>query len=163
MNVFRHGWPLLAVGLALVAGCGSAAARTSTAGPPPSAPACPARSGQATPRGGSASGPFVPGRPIVLTVCRYAGVNAPQDPRALTATRVLRGRALSTVRTALNAQPKATGTYACPADDGAAHLLLFGYRDGSVVRVRVGDSGCRFADNGRRRVRTPPTLTRRLG
>lgn len=163
MNLLR---PLLAIGLALTAGCGGTAVRASTSAGTesarPSPPACPARAAQATPHG-AASGPFVPGAPIVVTVCRYAGMNAPHHPRELTGTRVLRGRALNAVRTALNARPTVTGRYACPADDGAAHLLMFGYRDGSVVRVRVGDSGCRFADNGLRQVRTPPGLAKRLG
>jgi len=105
----------------------------------------------------------VPGTPVVATVCRYAGANARHHPGGLIGRRVLRGRVLTDVRTALNAEPAVTGTYNCPADDGSAHLLLFGYGDGSVVRVRVDDTGCRFAGNGRHAVRTPAGLLARLG
>lgn len=164
MNVSRYAWPLLAAGLALAAGCGGGpahpASAVATAGPKP--PGCPARAGQARP-GGAAPGKLVPGAPVVATACRYTGVNARHDPGGLAGRRVLRGRVLADVQTALNGQPAVVGRYACPNDDGSAHLLLFAYRDRPVVRVRVADSGCRLAGNGRRTVRTPPGLAKRLG
>lgn len=124
----------------------------------PTPPQCPARAAQARAGGGPDTGPFVAGAPVVATVCRYAGLNAPHRPGELTGTRVLRGDDLAAVRAGLDRQRPVTGTYSCPADDGSAHLLQFAYRDGSVVRIRVSDTGCRFATNGRRAVRVPEEL-----
>jgi len=55
--------------------------------------------------------------------------------------------------------PKGTA-FSCPADTGETALLLFGYRDGTTLRVTVSTSGCLFANNGNLTIWMPTaTLT----
>lgn len=153
----------LALGLVVlvtVAGCAAAPRHTVATTASPRAAACPAGAHRPGWDGSRrvAGAALVPGAPVVVTVCRYADGGG----HALKGRRTLRGAGLADVRDRLNGQRAVTGTYSCPMDTGAAHLLLFGYPGGATLTVRVNDSGCRFAGNGRRTVWAPPGLANRL-
>jgi len=130
------------------------------------APPCPARRSPVRDSGGF-RGMFtlVPGTPVVASSCAYAGMNDRRhDYGRLIRGHALRGRIVRALQGELNREGRwPGGTYDCPADDGAAHLLLFRYADGGVTRVSVGDGGCRSATNGQRTVRAPGDYPGRYG
>jgi hypothetical protein len=118
-----------------------------TAGPP--ALACPAARSP-LPRSARVTnhGPLVPGNPTRLTVCLYAGLNAPH-PGSLAGHWVLDAQEAAPFSADLNSsRPPMSGVHGCPMDDGSTALLLFQYRDGHPVWVTMSLTGCRTIDNG---------------
>jgi hypothetical protein len=104
---------------------------------------------------------MVPGKPIALVACRYHGFNQP-EPAGLLAKSALMDPAR--LANDLNAQPPLPPGLVenCPADFGERIDLLFGYADGSRLRISVHTSGCGFATNGVRAIRMDPIELARL-
>jgi hypothetical protein len=102
-----------------------------------------------------------------IVLCRYSGLNA-HPPLALTRSVVLTApRLVRDLVRKFDALPAQTGTVACPVDEGSQIVARLGYRDGHVVRIAVGLTGCETVTNGSSyrtaaRIGTPPTLGPRL-
>lgn len=112
---------------------------------------------------------LVPGRPVRLLLCRYAGL----EPHPKQAGRLRAARLLSRTNTVPRLarefnrlRPAPTGPIACPADTAEEIAAYFGYRRAMTSRVIVRTSGCRIFTNGRVSrsgdVGVGPMLLRRL-
>lgn len=104
---------------------------------------------------------FVPGNPIELLTCRYHGLNQPKPAGTFARSARL---APGSIVAALNAQPLILkdAVFNCSDDVGETIMLIFGYADGSQFTVSIDTTGCRFANNGNRAVRTPPATLSQL-
>jgi hypothetical protein len=105
---------------------------------------------------------MVPAHPQRVLACRYHGLNQLESPGTLASSKTL---AISDTMSAFSdarvisprgAQPS------CPADFGEQFVLVFGYPDGTRLRVTVQAQGCGYATNGARTVLTPPLLSDQL-
>jgi hypothetical protein len=99
---------------------------------------------------------MVPPGPSSLSVCRYAGVNQPDEAGTLERSHVVTGPALAQLVAYLDMPtwqviPAGAG-YNCPLSQGRVDLLQFDYPSGPGVTVTVDTDGCRSASNGVRTV-----------
>jgi hypothetical protein len=105
---------------------------------------------------------MVPGHPQRLLGCRYHGLNQPEPPGTLAASKTLPvSDAVSGFSDARVLSPSAASE-SCPADSGEQIVLVFGYSDRSLLRLKVEAQGCGYATNGARTVLTPPLLSDEL-
>lgn len=99
---------------------------------------------------------LVPGAPDQLLLCRYTGFGPYPHPVGplgfrLLAHHVITSRArIADLAAQLDALRPVTGAQACPADDGAAIIALFGYRSAAARAdpVTVDLEGCSTVTNG---------------
>jgi hypothetical protein len=95
---------------------------------------------------------LVPPEPVVMTVCRYAGLNQKVRPGTLEASRVVKGSALSAFvgyldQNSWQAIQKGVAIN-CPMSQGSTDLLDFVYSAGPDVVVSLAILGCPLASNG---------------
>jgi hypothetical protein len=98
----------------------------------------------------------VPGKPIELSITRYAGMN-PGPIRPLRTVDVRDAATAASLADEINHLLKPLGpTISCPLDDGSHDTLLFRDTDGSTHPVYVGLRGCQM-------VLAPPAPPGHLG
>jgi hypothetical protein len=105
---------------------------------------------------------MVPGHPQRLLGCRYNGLNQQEPARTLAASKRLPASEIASGFDDARFVSPAGPAPACPADFGALIVLVFGYPDGTSLRVTVEADGCGDATNGARTVLTPPVLAGQL-
>lgn len=98
------------------------------------------------------SSELVPPEPVVMTVCRYAGLNQKARPGTLEASQVVKGSALSAFvgyidQKILRVIRKGVAIN-CPMSQGSTDLLDFVYSAGPDVMVSLAILGCPLASNG---------------
>lgn len=149
---------LLSLGVAVLA-VGYAA--TGHAAATVSVPKCPAHAPKFQPASGT-SNQFVRTKAEAVRLCRYYKNNWATgqtlwEQRLLTDASTINGLTRSFNR--LQEPPR--GIF-CVRDDGSEMELIFGYAGGSVERVVVKLSGCRFTTNGKAVRSTTESLHTRL-
>jgi hypothetical protein len=99
---------------------------------------------------------LVPTGPTSLSVCRYAGLDQPDEAGTLERSHMVTGRALAQFVADLDMptwQVIPSGAiYNCPSSQGRVDLLQFDYPSGPAVTVTVDTDGCRFSSNGVRTI-----------
>ena len=146
---------VVAVGLLMLAGCGSTAVDATRTSVPD---ACPERVGPPPPAQGAA-GPLVSGRGIEsVVVCRYSGSNTPTTDGRPSQPGVLQQSATVTdastiaeVAGAVNDGDQwPSGPINCPMDDGRSYELFFHHATSTGEAIVVEASGCRSVQNDSR-------------
>jgi hypothetical protein len=98
------------------------------------------------------SSELVPPEPVMMTVCRYAGLNQKVRPGTLEASRVVEGSALSAFVGYLDQKSwqviQKGVAINCPMSQGSTDLLDFVYSAGPDVMVSLAILGCPLASNG---------------
>lgn len=119
---------------------------------PPADDGCPltgpGRGGYAFPAGPATI--MVPGTPTSATVCRYGGLNPPDQYRSLEASNDVTDSPLQQLITDLNAigENIRPGVLACPYDDASIDVIIFKYQDWQPIYLTVEPLGCGIATNG---------------
>jgi hypothetical protein len=105
----------------------------------------------AHPRSGSSTELVAPG-PVVMTACRYAGLNQKVPMGTLEASHVVNGSTLSAFVRYVDQKSwqvvKNGAVLGCPFSQGSTDLLEFVYTSGADVMVSVAIGGCPFVSNG---------------
>lgn len=120
--------------------------------PPPAAGGCPLtgpdRGAYPFPAGPPTI--MVPDTPASATVCRYGGLNPPDQYRRLEASNEVTDSQLQQLTTDLNSVGDniRPGELACPYDDARSDLIIFTYEDAQPIYVAVALFGCGIASNG---------------
>ena len=97
-----------------------------------------------------------------MRICRYYGVNW-GFPNGLRQQRLINaGLTISRITRTFNRLKEPPRGIFCVRDDGTELLVVFAYPNGSVERVVVKLSGCRFAMNGHATRWSTPRLQHRL-
>ena len=93
---------------------------------------------------------MVPGTPSLATVCRYGGLNPPDQYQSLEASNDVTDSQLQQLITDLNSVGDniRPGELACPYDDARSDLIIFKYEDAQPTYVTVQLLGCGIASNG---------------
>lgn len=115
------------------------------------APSCPAKdSGRVSNSRSDLGGNLVLGRPAIATICRYYGFDQPAPAGTLARSATVRDAAVASLAGALDGgqliPPGAR--YNCPGRSSGSIRVIFGYRGGDAVTVRVDAGGCRIVWNG---------------
>ncbi|MFC4148889.1 hypothetical protein ACFO0M_21760 [Micromonospora mangrovi] len=109
------------------------------------------------------SGTLVPDNPAVATICRYHGAAASEPFGTLARSAALSDGAAASLAADLNAGRRLPeGPRSCPMDSGGSIRIIFAYRRGGTVTVRVRLAGCRTASNGRTELLTSQPTQQQL-
>jgi hypothetical protein len=93
---------------------------------------------------------MVPGHPRRLLGCRFHGSNEPEAAGTLASSKALPASEVASAFDDARVISPAGPVLHCPADFGEQIVLVFGYADGTPLRVSVEAQGCGDATNGAR-------------
>jgi hypothetical protein len=143
--------------IAIVAGCGSPPGPGNPAPSPSSvgprlvitkARGCPATMrGQLISHAPDSGSVLAPSRPTGGLVCRYSSLNFHGGLRLLASARLSAAQARH-LADLLSNLPASQGAVSCPADDGAADIIVLDYAHQTSAMVQAGLSGCGIVTNG---------------
>ena len=133
---------------ALIAVAAAAASVSASHAASTSLPTCPSRAPKFVGTLGT-SNPFVRPRANALRMCRYYKNNWATGMTLWRQRLITQSSTITSLTGAFNRLQEPPRGIFCVKDDGSEMQLIFGYANGTVERVTVKLSGCRFASNGK--------------